>query len=100
MSCVTRTKKVLLSVSFALMLIVSAALADNPIVQTLYTADPAPVVVGDTLYLFTGHDEGGRFFTMHDWRCFSTTDMVNWTDHGCPLSVKDFAWARDDAWAG
>jgi arabinoxylan arabinofuranohydrolase len=74
--------------------------ADNPIVQTLYTADPAPVVINDTLYVFTGHDEGGKFFTMHDWRCYSTMDMVNWTDHGCPLSVKDFAWARDDAWAG
>src|SRR3954463_3897544 len=26
--------------------------------------------------------------------------MVNWTDHGSPLSVKDFAWSRGDAWAG
>jgi len=74
--------------------------ADNPVVQTLYTADPAPVVINDTLYLFTGHDEGGRFFTMHNWRCYSTKDMVNWTDHGSPLACKDFAWARDDAWAG
>ncbi|HVT81475.1 MAG TPA: glycoside hydrolase family 43 protein [Phycisphaerae bacterium] len=81
-------------------LFASACRGDNPIVQTVYTADPAPVVLNDTLYVFTGHDEGGRFFTMHDWRCFSTTDMVNWTDHGTPLSTKDFAWAKDDAWAG
>lgn len=27
--------------------------ADNPIVQTQYTADPAPLVVGDRVYLFT-----------------------------------------------
>lgn len=74
--------------------------ADNPVVQTLYTADPAPVVIHDTVYLFTGHDEGGRFFTMHDWRCYSSKDMVNWTDHGSPLACKDFSWARDDAWAG
>ena len=26
--------------------------------------------------------------------------MVNWTDHGSPLSWKTFAWARGDAWAG
>ena len=78
-----------------------ACRADNPIVQTLYTADPAPMVYKDRLYVFTGHDEDrSRTFTMHDWRCLSTTDMVNWTDHGTPLSAKDFSWVRDDAWAG
>ena len=29
----------------------SGALADNPIVQTLYTPDPAPRVYNDTVYL-------------------------------------------------
>src|SRR3954451_6897929 len=75
--------------------------ADNPIVQTIYTADPAPMVWHDTVYLYTGHDEDhSTYFTMKDWRCFSSTDMVNWTDHGSALSVKDFAWSRGDAWAG
>jgi hypothetical protein len=92
--------KHLIPMTFATLALSLPCRADNPIVQTLYTADPAPVVINDTLYVFTGHDEGGKFFTMHDWRCFSTTDMVNWTDHGSPLSIKDFAWARDDAWAG
>ena len=27
--------------------------ADNPVVQTKYTADPAPMVFGDTVYLIT-----------------------------------------------
>jgi arabinoxylan arabinofuranohydrolase len=73
----------------------------NPVVQTIYTADPAPMVYKDTVYLYTGHDEDhSTWFTMKDWRCFSSTDMVNWTDHGSPLSVKDFNWARADAWAG
>ena len=31
--------------------------SQNPISQTEFTADPAPLVVGDTLYLYTGHDE-------------------------------------------
>ena len=31
----------------------------NPIIQTCYTPDPAPYVHGDTLYLFTDHDEDG-----------------------------------------
>jgi beta-xylosidase len=25
--------------------------------------------------------------------------MVNWKEHKVPLKVKDFAWAKDDAWA-
>src|SRR5690242_8971187 len=79
-----------------------AALADNPIVQTSYTADPAPVVYGDTLYLYTSHDEDvtvSNFYTMNDWRLYSTVDMVNWTDHGTPAAGKTFSWFTDNAWA-
>jgi len=77
--------------------------AQNPIIQTYYTADPAPMVHKDRVYLYTSHDEDTtvkNFFTMNDWRCYSTTDMVNWTDHGAILSYKTFSWARGDAWAG
>lgn len=77
--------------------------AQNPIIQTNYTADPAPMVHNDTVYLYTSHDEDEtvkNFFTMNDWRCYSTTDMVNWTDRGAVLSYKTFEWSRGDAWAG
>lgn len=74
--------------------------AQNPIVQTCFSTDPAPMVSGDRLYVFTGHDEEkADFFWMNDWRLFSTTDMVNWTDHGNPLRQFDMAWADDRAWA-
>ncbi len=69
----------------------------NPIIQTVYTADPAPVVHDGTLYLYTSHDEDKlvkNFFTMKDWRCFSTTDVVNWTDHGAVATLYDFKWAN------
>ena len=36
---------------------------------------------------------------MHEWLCFSTSDMKTWTEHPSPLNVKDFKWAKDDAWA-
>lgn len=74
----------------------------NPIVSSIYTADPAPTVVGDTLYLFTTHDEDqliNDFYTMFDWYCFSTKDMVNWTNHGAVFSLDDISWADDRAWA-
>lgn len=80
-----------------------AASADNPIIQTIYTADPAPLVHDGRVYLYTTHDEDtlvNDFFTMNDWRVYSSTDIVNWTDHGSPLRYSDFSWARGDAWAG
>lgn len=77
-------------------------MSKNPIITNIYTADPAPMVYGDTLYLYTTHDEDvliNDFYTMFDWRCFSTTDMVNWTDHGKIFSLDDISWADDRAWA-
>ena len=53
----------------------SPARADNPIVQTYYTADPAPMVHEGRLYLYTSHDEDvtvNNFYTMNDWRLYST----------------------------
>lgn len=75
--------------------------ADNPIIQTLFTADPAPLVYDGRVYLYADHDEpGAKTFVMKDWRVYSSADMVNWLDHGSPLSLKSFSWATDEAWAG
>ena len=64
--------------------------AQNPIIQTSYTADPAPMVHDDKLYLYTSHDEdNSTWFTMDDWRLYTTEDMVNWTDHGAVLEYTD-----------
>ena len=77
-----------------------SATAQNPIVQTMYTADPAPMVYNGKMYLYTSHDEDeSTWFTMNDWKLYSTEDMVNWTDHGVALSYKTFEWAKGDAWA-
>ena len=74
--------------------------AQNPFVQTWFTSDPAPMVHNGTMYVYTGHDEDGAdFFWMQEWRVYSTTDMVNWTDHGSPLALESFSWADDRAWA-
>jgi arabinoxylan arabinofuranohydrolase len=79
----------------------AAAQADNPIVQHIYTADPAPLVYNGRVYLYTGHDEdNSTSYTMRDWRVSSSSDMVNWTDHGSPMSLATFSWASADAWAG
>lgn len=91
-------KRLLLSTAILGSLLTASA--QNPIVQTCFSTDPAPLVSGDRLYVFTGHDEDNAdFFWMNEWRMFSTTDMVNWQDHGCPLAQCDFEWADDRAWA-
>jgi len=81
---------------------VAQACASEPIIQTRFTADPAPMVYNGTVYLYTSHDEDDATgFKMVDWRLYTSTDMVNWTDHGAVASLKTFPWAEqsNDAWA-
>lgn len=81
------------------------SLADNPIIQTKFTADPAPLVYDGKVYLYTSHDDDSATgFTMYNWLLYSSTDMVNWTDHGIIGGVaepyKTFKWADgNNAWA-
>ena len=83
-----------------------------PLFQTKFTADPSPLVVGDTLFLFTSHDaspedipdeneKNSAGFFMYDWLLWTTTDMVNWTEHGAVASLKDFTWRsrENGGWA-
>ena len=76
------------------------AAAQNPIIQTKYTADPAPMVHNDTLFLYVGCDEKDaphNAYLMREYRLYTTTDMVNWTDCGAPLRTSDFKWSAGDA---
>jgi len=82
------------------------AKAQNPVIQTKFTADPAPLVYKDTVFLYTTNDEhnagpGMGKFLMKNWLLYTSTDMVNWTDHGIVASLKSFTWGRQDngAWA-
>ena len=75
----------------------------NPIIKHHYTADPAALVKGDTLWLYPGHDFAGgqKNYVMKDWLAYSTTDLKNWTEYPVPLKITDFAWAKSgDAFAG
>lgn len=92
--------------SFILMLAFIGNAQNNikqqPIIQTSYTADPAPMVYNDTVFLYTSHDEDDASgFKMINWLLYTSTDMVNWTDHGVVASLKDFKWVKHDngAWA-
>ncbi|KRT17838.1 glycoside hydrolase [Pedobacter ginsenosidimutans] len=71
----------------------------NPIITDKYTADPAAMVDGETLWLFTGHDfQGGqKSYKMKDWCVFSSKDLKNWTEYPTPLKISDFKWDKSGA---
>jgi arabinoxylan arabinofuranohydrolase len=76
------------------------AAAQNPVITHMYTADPSARVFNDTLYLYPSHDrDDARWWDMVDYHVFSTTDLVNFTDHGRALHIDDISWAEKYAWA-
>lgn len=81
----------------------ASAPGSNPIIRSAFTADPAPLVVGDTVYLYTSHDKaaGDVLFAMDDWLAFSSKDLRHWTALGPVMRETDFAWATatKSAWA-
>ncbi|WP_238010464.1 family 43 glycosylhydrolase [Dactylosporangium sp. AC04546] len=75
--------------------------AGNPILAdgSYYTADPAPLVAGDDLYIYTGHDEAGpttNDFVMNEWGALRTGDVASgqWTHYPSLMRPETvFAWA-------
>lgn len=70
--------------------------------ELTYGGDPAVLVDGDTVYLYTGHDVAvTESYVIPEYQCYSTKDMVNWTYEGVVMSMKDVTWGdKASAWAG
>ena len=91
---------------------------NNPMTTQRFGADPGWMVYKDRLYIYTTNDafernSSGQYqentYNSGTINCVSTSDMVNWTDHGAiPVAGKDGfggpakwanrAWAPDAAW--
>lgn len=68
----------------------------------LYGGDPSILVDGDTVYAYVGNDTAsGEGYWMPNWRCYSSTDMVNWKYESIIMENSDVSWAANDheAWA-
>ncbi len=87
----------------------AAAATENPIIGdgSVYSADPATLVVDDTLYIFAGRDEAGpevNDFIMNEWQAFSTSDVDggSWEHHPSLMRPEEvFDWATPGrAYAG
>jgi arabinoxylan arabinofuranohydrolase len=89
-----------LLVGSLLIVAASTVAAQNPVITHMYTADPSARVFNDTLYLYPSHDrDDARWWDMVDYHVFSTTDMVNFKDHGRALHIDNISWAEKYAWA-
>lgn len=72
---------------------------DNPFITDMFLADPSAHVWADgRLYVYPSHDNNPPrgCDLMDGYHVFSTTDMVNWTDHGEILHSKDVPWGREE----
>lgn len=85
---------------FVIFGLVRGVCATNPIITHMYTADPSARVFNDVLYLYPSHDrDQAQWWDMEDWHVFSTTNMVDYKDHGVALALDDISWADQYAWA-
>lgn len=89
-----------------LLLATTRGLAQNPLIRTMYSADPSARVFGDRVYLFPSHDilarEGrGRpgWFCMEDYHVFSSANLTDWTDHGVVVTQNKIPWVRPDSYS-
>lgn len=81
---------------------------DEPLITSIYTADPSAHVFNGKIYIYPSHDiesntaqddEGGHF-DMKDYHVLSM-DAIGGkvTDHGVALDIKDVPWAGRQMWA-
>ncbi len=76
-------------------LIVSAGVcsAYNPAIRTVRTADPSAHIWADgKVWMYTSHDVSKKYKEMDGYHAFSSSDLINWTDHGEILHSRDLAW--------
>ncbi|TDB82782.1 family 43 glycosylhydrolase [Micromonospora sp. KC721] len=70
----------------------------NPVIPGLF-ADPHLTVLNGRYYLYPTTD-GYASWSGTYYKAFSSTDLVNWTDHGVILDHgPDVSWADNSAWA-
>jgi hypothetical protein len=81
-------------------------MAQNPLIQNQFTADPSVRVFNDKIYLYPSHDipatpGHGRagWFCMQDYHVFSSGNLTDWADHGVIVSQNKVPWADSAAYS-
>ncbi|NJK96976.1 MAG: family 43 glycosylhydrolase [Bacteroidales bacterium] len=97
-------------ISYFLGLIVmggNSLLAQNPIINDQFTADPTARVFDGKVYLYPSHDIPAPpiptlrkdWFCMEDYHVFSSSDLTEWTDHGVIVTQTKVPWAKPDGYS-
>jgi arabinoxylan arabinofuranohydrolase len=75
--------------------------ADYPVMSHRLLADPASLVYGGRVYLYTSNDNDNtnHSYQMKSIVCVSSVDMKNWTDHGEVFRVPQGASWAANSWA-
>ncbi len=86
---------------FSLCALFAGAIADNPISNYHYLADPAAAASDSVFYILTDSDDpaGSNGYTIKSLYAFSSRDMKNWTDHGIVFEAKREYDNINDIWA-
>jgi len=81
----------------------------QPLVSSIYTADPSAHVFNGRIYIYPSHDiendipfdDLGSHFAMEDYHILSmqTPEDKTATDHGVALQVNEVPWAEKQLWA-
>lgn len=84
----------------------NTSFAQNPIIRTMYSADPSARVFGDKVYVYPSHDilatpGKGRpgWFAMEDYHVYSSTNLSEWTDHGMIVTQNKVPWVKPDSYS-
>lgn len=96
----TRSQKLFLIALFTAMLLAAPSavcFAQNPVITSIYTADPSAHVWADgKIYIYASHDidPNQGCDLMDKYHVYSSSDMVNWTDEGEILNASQVPWGR------
>lgn len=80
----------------------------QPLISSIYTADPSAHVFGGRIYIYPSHDinagipenDNGDHFAMRDYHILSMDSIGGKvTDNGVALDIKDIPWAGRQLWA-
>lgn len=79
----------------------------QPLITSMYTADPSAHVFDGSIYIYPSHDyeagipedDFGNHFAMRDYHVFKMNDKMEAIDMGKALDVDDVPWAAKQMWA-
>jgi len=72
--------------------------AQNPLINSQFTADPTARVFNGKIFLYPSHDipcgkgQGYIGFCMADYHVYTSENLTDWEDHGVILTQRDVPW--------